>query len=230
MGQQSMKSRVLAKTEAVNGGWVGNAYGHKGIIAIGTTQSEFDLLTVLRCKVEDYLATYGAAWLQSWQSSESSGITNCPEGAIKLPIDLWACKLVRQTCPIQAQVFMSDRERFFAGCLAPKERKQEIFETIASGKCAGFHHIPGRYLCARCEEAGGKPYAHFHYPWELASLEDFAPFEPMRDILAVLRAGLSRAAVLHPLCTKHAVEVAQVLYPDVAAQLHVLEFNIGRPS
>ena len=225
-----MKSRVLVKTEAVTGGWVGNAYCHKGAIAVGPMESEDDLLTVLHRNVENYLATYGAAWLQSWQYSESLKIVNCPEGAVKLPIDLWVCKLVQQTCPIQAQVFMNDREGFFAGCLAPDAKKQEIFETIANGQYAGFHHILGRYLCARCEEAGGKQYFNFHYPWELASLEDFAPFEPMRDMLAVLRAGISRTAVLHPLCAKHAVEVAQLLYPDVAVQLCILEFDIERPS
>jgi hypothetical protein len=229
-----VKIRVLAKVEAVSGGWIGNAYGGDGIIAIGAAPTEEDLVTTLRANVEDYLATHAAAWLQRWQHAGTAKFPNCPEGAIKLPIDLWVCKLVGETCPIQAQVFLDDPQQFFAGCLASEGRKQEIFDAVATGRYAGFHHTTGRYLCVRCaDERGRETTFSYHYPWELASLDDFAAFDVERDmgeiVRKLIRAGVARSAVLNALCARHSLEIAHLLYPDVAAKLRVLEFDIARP-
>jgi hypothetical protein len=229
-----VKSRVLAKAEAVSGGWIGNAYGGDGIIAIGAASTEQELVTTLRANVEDYLMTHGADWLQRMQRAGGPDLPNCPEGAIKLPIDLWVCKLVGQTCPIQAQVFLYDPQQFFAGCLAPEERKQQIFDAVANGRYAGFHRAIGRYLCVRCaDERGSETSFSYYYPWELASLDDFAPFDVERDMREVLpkliRAGVARSAVLNALCARHSLEMANLLYPDIAPSLRVLEFDVSRP-
>jgi hypothetical protein len=232
VGERSgMKSGVLARVEAVSGGWIGHAFDGYGIIAIGAATTEDETIAALRHGIEEYLVTCAAPWLEKNQHAGSADIPNCPEGKVKLPIDLWVCKVVRQTCPIQAQVFLGDPEQFFAGCIAPEKRKKEIFDTVASGKYKGFHHIRGKFLCVCCEDQrGSETHFTYHYPWELASIEHFAPFEAKRDMANVVRAGISQAAVTHPICARHALEVTQVLYPDIAPSLRILDFVIERPS
>jgi hypothetical protein len=58
-----MKSAILAKAEQVPGGWIGDAFGAEGIIAIGAGPTEQDLITSLRQGVDDYLVVDGAHWL-----------------------------------------------------------------------------------------------------------------------------------------------------------------------
>ncbi len=229
-----MKSRILVTSQAVRGGWAGNAFGGHGVIAIAVALSEVELATNLRLSIQDYLATEGSAWLQEMQHADAPEVVNCPEGAIKLPIDLWVCKVVDQTCPIHAQVFVDAPERFLDGCLAPQARKQAILGAVSQGRYSGFHHTRGRYLCVRCaDERGSESSFSYHYPWELSSLEDFAPFELMRDMAEVLpklmSAGISRGSVGNALCADHSLEIAELLYPEIARELQVFEFNITRP-
>jgi hypothetical protein len=230
-----MKSRVLTKVEALSGGWAGSAYGGRGVIAVAAGPSASEFEATLHNKVQDYLAAHGKAWLKHTQTAGSSDTPICPQGAIKLPIDLWICKLTKDPCPIQAQVLLKDRVRFFEGCTAPEEKKRQIFETVASGEYSGFHHVPGRYLCVRCsDEKGNQTPFSYYYPWELSSLDDFTPFNYRRDMPEVFRklihAGISRSAVTNALCATHSLEITRLLYPEVAAKLRILEFEVRRPA
>jgi len=230
-----MKSAILAKAEEVTGGWIGNAFGSEGIIAIGAGRTEQELITSLRQSVDDYLVVDAAHWLAQMGHAGSPDTPNCPEGAIKLPADIWVCKVAKETCPIQAQVFLDEPDRFFEGCLLDEDRKRGIFGAVSQGEYRGFHHVRGRYLCVRCaDERGNDSAFSYHYPWELSSLEDFTPFDPQRDLIEklkiLIRAGIPRSAILNALCARHSVEIAGLLYPAVAANLRVLEFDVRRPS
>ena len=223
------------EARAVDGGWVGRAFGSEGVIAIGAGPTEHDFLGDIRQSVEDYLATYGQVWLTQIQHGGDAAAPNCPEGAIKLPIDLWVCKLTKTECPIQAQVFVDDPEAFFAACLAPEERRADILSTMARGEYAGFHHSVGRFLCVRCEdEVGVDTSFSYHYPWELAALQDYAPFEPVRDtgpmLRRLLRTGIRRTALENALCATHALALVEVLYPELLPDLRVLDFEVARPA
>jgi len=230
-----MRSKILASSKLLADGWVGNAFGAEGIIGIGAGASEDEFVASLRVTVNDYLVTNGQQWLKKMAQMGAPEVLICPEGAIKLPSDLWMCKVVRETCPIQAQVFLDEPEKFFAGCLVDEDRKRAIFKAVNEGKYGGFHHVSGRYLCVRCADENGSttPFS-YHYPWELSALEDFAPFDYRRDFPDVLRkllkASVARSAVQNALCARHSVEIAKLLYPEVAANLRILEFEIARPG
>jgi hypothetical protein len=128
-----------------------------------------------------------------------------------------------------------DGSWFLAGCLLGEERKEGIFRAISEGEYGGFHHVRGRYLCVRCadEKGSDRPFS-YHYPWELSSLEDFTPFDPRRDVIEklkiLMRARIPRSAILNALCAPHSVEIAGLRYPEVAANLRVLEFDVRRPA
>ena len=66
---------------------------------------------------------------------------DCPEGHIKLPIDLWHCKITRTACPIQAQIDTESWAKFHRHCLAGTERQHGIKAAITSGEYNGFHHM-----------------------------------------------------------------------------------------
>lgn len=229
-----MRSRILAKAEAVESGWIGNALGSGGIIATGAAPTEEEVQDKRQDSIEDYLASQATYWLHKMGYAGSPDVLNCPEGAIKLPIDIWICKIAQQTCPIQAQVFVNDPERFFAGCVLDEEHKQDIFKAVKE-QSGAFDHMRGRYLCTRCEDENGcESSLNYHYPWELSSLEDFAPFVGNRDMPEVVRkligARIPRSAVHNALCARHSIEICALLYPEAAANLRVLEFEIALPG
>jgi len=225
-----MKTRVLAKAIREKEEWVAEAYQQEGVFCSAGGSSETEAVQRLRPKVEELLVTHGRAWLQEWKGSRN--VPNCPEGAIKLPIDLWVCKVVNQTCPIQAQVFLEEPDRFFQHCLAPPQRKRQIFDTVFNGEYDGFHHVPGRYLCVSCEQEGKKMSFRYHYPWELTCLEVYFPFVVEREwpnIRSKMMAkGWGLSNVTTALCAMHCKYLAEELDPAIAARLHVLDFEISR--
>ena len=121
------------------------------------------------------MKTKGMDWIEKWKGSPGS--VNCPEAYIELPSDIWKCKVTRERCGIQAQFPIDDKKKFLSWCKASEECKENIFQTIISGKYTGFHHIPSRYLCIQCRsDKWKKRYEHYHYPWELASVSDCVDF------------------------------------------------------
>jgi len=125
--------------------------------------------------LEQFMKTKGMDWIEKWKGSP--GYVNCPKGYIELPIDIWKCKIIREDCGIQAQVPITEKKKFLTWCKVSEERKEQIFETILSGKYTGFHHIPGRLLCVQCRsDKWKKKNEHYHYPWELVSVSDCVDF------------------------------------------------------
>lgn len=185
----------------------------------------------LRSEVQTAVALQARAWIDQHKEA-GPDILNCPEGAIKLPIDLWVCKLTNDVCPIQAQVFLKDQNSFLQGCLAPQDRKEQIFDSAVRGTYDGFHHVTGRFLCVSCEREGKKMSFQYHYPWELTHLDAYQSFDFERDWLEI-RARLKDkhfglTLVSTALCPTHCCELAQQIHPALAAQMMVIDFELFR--
>ena len=226
-----MLTRVLARLHQDESEWIALAYQAEAAFCTARGVSVTTGLSALRDDVQKNIALQARAWLKR-AKQPGPDIMNCPEGAIRLPIDLWACKLTKEICPIQAQVFLDDRDRFVRHCQAPKERKEQIFDSVADGAYDGFHHVAHRYLCPSCEHEGKKMSFRYHYPWELTLLGAYYPFVYERDwphVRAKLRnrtRGLT--LVSSPLCATHCKELAEQIDPVLAAELMVIEFDLPR--
>jgi hypothetical protein len=227
-----MKSRVLVKAEEAEGGWIATAYHYKGAWCASPGLSKVDALAKLKVELASRLQIDGAEWLKQSYHGGDPESPNCPEGAIKLPIDLWTCKLVDQLCPIQAQVFLGDPEQFFRGCLAPQAKKQDIFEAVKSGKYQGFHHVRSRFLCVLCDSEGKGNFS-YHYPWELSALDQYSSYVVERDWpetrTKLRRERRSLSTVINALCADHSKVVAQEIDAVLSSQLEIFEFEIVRP-
>lgn len=227
-----MRNRVLVRVQSTSQEWCGSAYKAEDIFCSASGLSETEAIERLRAKVENFIAGEGKAWIEQWKHAGDSRTPNCPEGAVRLPIDLWVCKLKDEVCPIQAQVFLDDPETFFRHCLATRDRAQEIFDTVAGRKYDGFHHIPGRYLCVACQHDGIAEAFQYHYPWELTSVEAYYPFEIKRDLPRLHKQlkskGWGTAEISNALCAAHSKQLAEKLDPTIAAELKVLEFEVSR--
>ncbi|WP_305947136.1 hypothetical protein [Vreelandella aquamarina] len=151
---------------------------------------------------------------------------NCPEGFVKLPIDIWCCKLTGEACSIQASVNPEDEPGFRHGCHADSDKQDKILKTIRTGKYDGFHHVPGRSLCIACEEKGGKKESfYYHFPWEFAEL-DVAIGQTYEETIGLLaKNGISLSYVMCPLCASCCYEEAVRFDPGLHGQLKVLEFD-----
>jgi hypothetical protein len=187
-------------------------------------------ITELKLQVEEILYPQARAWHNEWRGRKEA--PNCPEGAIRLPIDSWVCKLTDKTCPLQAQVFLQAREEFFKGCLASQDRKRQIFNTVVQGKYDGFHHIPGRFLCKSCEKERKKLSFRYHYPWELTFVTAYYPFDLEQDWPTLLKKfgnnNISLSTVVTGMCASHCKQLAEKLDPAVAAELFILEIELER--
>ncbi len=170
----------------------------------------------------------GRPWINSWSKEKDNKKINCPEGYIKLPIDLWCCKLSKEMCSLQANIPLDNKDQFLDGCHANEQRKEDIFNTVSNGKYDGFHHVPGRYLCVACENKKKKTNSFsYHYPWEFAEL-DIAlgkSYEETRVILT--KKSLPSTYVSCPLCASCCNEIATKIDPSLTAQLKVLEFDVN---
>ncbi|MEH6577699.1 MAG: hypothetical protein V7731_11550 [Amphritea sp.] len=80
-------------------------------------------IEVARKICTDTIDVEGRPWIDYWKGSE--GNINCPEGAIKLPIDMWCCKLTGEICSLQANIRINDKQTFLNGCHAQDSRKEK---------------------------------------------------------------------------------------------------------
>jgi hypothetical protein len=229
-----LRTRILARKYQDGGGeWVALAYQGETAFCDARGSSETTALENLKTLVQRAVGIQGRAWIG--QSAQPKlDVVNCPEGAIKLPIDLWVCKLTRDICPIQAQVFLNDRDLFIRHCQAPEERKDQIFASVSAGAYEGFHHVSGRYLCTSCEHEGKKLTFQYHYPWELTHLCAYSPFEYEQDWPTVRKKlkdkHFGHTLVSTALCAPHCKELAEQIDPVLAAELLVIEFDIEREA
>lgn len=110
-----MKTEILVRAEPFDTGWIASAYGgRERVIATCQARSEDEFVADLRATLEDYLATEAKDYLTEMSYAGDRDVPNCPAGFIKRPVDLWGCKIKRQTCPIQAQVFIAEPDKFLA--------------------------------------------------------------------------------------------------------------------
>ena len=177
----------------------------------------------LRKQLAQFLQSEGKNYLSAWKGKGE--IINCPEGFIELPIDLWKCKLSGETCPIQAQIFITNKAKFLSGCLALEKRKEAIFETIGNSKYDGFHHLLGRYKCPLCK---GKEVRRYYYPWELTSLNEFFDLFNTEVRIRFLKAHIDLAAYGCSLCPSHLKEVVSKIDLDMEKQLEIMELDFFR--
>lgn len=134
-----------------------------------------DGVAVMDHVLRKFMETRGMAWIERWKGNPET--VNCPEAYIQLPSDIWKCKITKDSCGLQAQVYIKNKQRFFNGCNASEDRKEKIFKTIKDGKYSGFHHVAGRHLCVQCaEDKRKKLNEHYHYIWELVSISDSVDF------------------------------------------------------
>lgn len=226
-----MKTRVLVRIGQNKAEWVASVYYKDSAFCTVRAESREGVMAEIQLQVKTILLPQTRAWLQEWRGAEKS--PNCPEGAIRLPIDLWVCKLTDDLCPLQAQVLVNEREEFIRHCVAPPTRKEEILRTVALGKYDGFHHVPGRFLYPACEQEAKKGSFKYHYPWELTFLETCCPsFLLERDWPELLRRldrkNISLSMLSNALCAEHCRQLAAQVDPKVAAELSIIELEVDR--
>jgi hypothetical protein len=224
-----MKTRILARCY-LDGSWMAVAYQGEAAFCTVRTTSASGAVDELKKEVQTAVTLQARAWLDQHKEA-GSDILNCPEGAIELSVDLWVCKLTKDQCPIQAQVFLKDRNSFLQGCLAPQDRKEQIFDSAVRGTYDGFHHVTGRFLCVSCERRQ-EDELQYHYPWELTHLDAYKSFDFERDWLEI-RARLKDkhfglTLVSTALCPTHCCELAQQIDPALAAEMMVIDFELFR--
>lgn len=159
-------------------------------------------LEAILSRIRTYLDGPARQWLAEWKGNGTT--ITCPWGYVELPIDLWGCKITGRRCPIQAQVWPDDEQRFLQGCEAPDDTKTAILETVRSGRYEGGHHVPGRYLCTLCRSRPVKESYKYHYPWELQLLSNMIDLndEGRRSDVRreLVQRGVNPAALYTALC------------------------------
>ena len=123
---------------------------------------------------------------------------NCPFGSIKLPIDLWYCKLTKQACPIQAWLDPPEFAKLERYCKGDEKTKAGIKETIQTGLYKGQHHLPGRYLCPLCKSSKGS--RRYFYEGDLYWLSDYVDIDTCETRSKIVKAGISLAIYSSKIC------------------------------
>ncbi len=162
-----------------------------------------------------YIELQGKQYIKS---NASFGMKiNCPEGHIELPIDVWHCKDTGKSCPMQAQINVTEYEYFYENCSLTEEKKDKIWSTLINRNYDGFHHMPGRYLCGLCDKSG--IYFNYHYPWELTSLSMHCDIESMwgdiERVKQLIRNNFPRSAKYTKLCPECFCNVISKFLPEI---------------
>lgn len=169
-----------------------------------------DFETIAEEVIGDYVRSMGSEYIG--QFSHGDDWVNCPEGRAKVPADVWHCKITDETCPIQAQIDLNDKELFFDCCnleehvakvqgkrgKTPREHKKGIWGAVSSGDYEGHHHDPGTVPCSFCEEDEFRE--EYHLPWEITYLADHVDdYESARTSAELLSADLAYN-LTNPIC------------------------------
>ena len=198
-----------------------------GLFAPGySTRAEAteEMKTILKA----YLDSEGKAYVQNWMGS--SRTVNCPEGYIKLPIDIWCCKLTHSPCNLQAQVTLQDQALFISTCAAPENKKAGIFNAVTDGRYNGFHHVPGRNLCPTCQGDTDEhnPF-NYHYHFELTLVPKLFGIAKEREFESLRReasySGLPSYALACGLCPPCAMRVVSSLDKSFSNDLEIVEMD-----
>jgi hypothetical protein len=186
--------------------------------------SKNEATTKIRNVLQKYLDTAGTEYIKSFMVSTAS--VNCPEGYVKLPVDLWYCKVSNTLCNLQAQLLINDEASFLSKCSAPPRKKTEILKAVKGGQYQGFHHVPGRYLCPTCKSDG--PYK-YHYPFELTHMDQLFGVGDKKEFkqlhLEAHRLGLPSSAIACALCPACGLHIVRELDKEIADQLEIIEMD-----
>jgi hypothetical protein len=186
-------------------------------------------LAVANRFVLEQLQFSGKDWIQS--SSKNENRINCPEGCIKLPEDIWCCKLSDTICDLQANIEFDNTDNFLKKCSANEQKKLQILKAVESGKYDGFHHVPDRLLCVSCADKKSKKESFkYHYPWEFAEI-DVSICSSYEETLAEFQnSGIPERYVNSPICSQCCYELAVKIRPELKDSFHVIESNFNPRS
>ena len=174
--------------------------------------------------VSKFIEIHGRKHIESCSFDETH--VNCPQAFILLPLDAWYCKNTKQNCPIQGWLDMSNKANFFKSCLVQEKVKNGIWGSIVQGKYRGFHHVPGRYLCALCENDNIN--YNYHYPWELTILSDHCKINEIwhnpERAKQLIKNGFPRSSFGY-LCAKCFIKVSKFLPEIKTSEYFIIHYN-----
>jgi len=187
------------------------------------SNSKEEALAKIKKEFKQFLAYEANDYLSKWEGNHN--IVNCPEGKILLPIDIWKCKLNKETCLASAQVNLNQEDEFRAKCSADEKRKEQILNTIKEKKYPGRHHVPGRRKCGLCR---GRENYKYHYPWELTYLYQY--MDILNDDIRVefLKSGIDQSAYYSGLCPECFFGVISKLNLTTVGTFEKIDFEIYR--
>jgi len=224
-----VETQFLVRLVKVPDGWTAEC-SPAGILT-GPHKTRHEALGAAREVATEFVQGDAQAWLHQWQ--RDMNVVTCPEGTIKLPIDLWYCKITRNPCPIQAQVPIDDLGIFLDGCDASPTRAESIFRTVQSGLYSGAHHVPGRYLCVGCRRRRGGPLIRYRYPWELQLASDLVlgtdlDHATMRR--ALILSDLPVAFMYTAVCPNCALNAVAAVAPGTRSELEIVNLEMETDS
>ena len=213
-----MDAKFVVKIQREGAGHIAMCPSVGVLSKLGATED--DARENLRIILKNYLETSAKALVTR---SFTDGVSvNCPEGAVRLPVDVWVCKLSDDVCRLQARIDKTNASAFHAGCSAPEARQLAIWSTVQAGKYLGFHHVPGRYLCPGCRE--GEKFKYF-YPFELTFLKDFiGPMiesETRRVRTLLLQRDMPLAILSSRVCPSCVLSFTSILWAGAEVDLRV---------
>jgi hypothetical protein len=182
-----------------------------------TTLQEIELL------LESHADFEGRRHIEG-HSKNAEGV-NCPEGYVRLPGDIWHCKLDDQLCKLQAWISLDAKDKFMARCRASDKRKEDIYRIVTEGVYSGFHHLPGRYLCPICK---GKVNTRYFYPWELTPLSHFLDINDQSFRIALIEKNISMSVIAQALCPDCLIQVVSEISPGLSKDLRIIEVDFDR--
>lgn len=152
--------------------------------------------------IEQYITEIGIHYVDNFAGGEDW--VNCQFGRVEVPIDSWHCKITKTNCPIQAQIELTDKERFLQGCnletceetvqakydRSSEEFKGDIWSTVTDGDYGGYHHHPGTAPCSFCEEDDFRD--TYYLPWEMTRISDhISDYESASTSVELVREGIA---------------------------------------
>lgn len=109
-----MKVRSLVKITTSHDGGTHLTFFRPALSLPYAARDRRHALEVARKFCSDVAAREGQDLAAGW--SGPGGVTNCPEGAVALPADVWVCKLSGKMCTLQASIAPDHERNFFDKC------------------------------------------------------------------------------------------------------------------
>lgn len=190
-------------------------------VVVATTEES--CLELLNESAGDFLKTQGQKYVNKFKGDV--GKVNCPDGFVRLPVDTWCCKYDKRPCSLQASIDPSDKKSFLSNCRA--DQKEGIFSAIEQQAYAGFHHVPGRYLCPYCDHSlkDSQQNYKYHYPWELYPLWECVKFDDLSVTKKMHRQSIPLSIKHSKICAPCFLKLLRRLSLSLADDFFVLEVD-----